>query len=169
MGVRLLLCSGFYPKLLGYQAASCSLSRNANTNCKQNLGSEEWVSLCATAFPKPWHAPSRGANPKVPPSACKPRQCCRDLCWIISCWNGRRPSAWVWFVNLESYQEVEISEKFGVWVGRTGFFHWEPNYCSANCKVSNQEEWVVLNCSAEQWFFWETKQQQPERKPQQTK
>lgn len=32
-------------------------------------------------------------------------------------------------------------------------FHWEPNYCSANCKVSNQEEWVVLNCSAEQWFF----------------
>lgn len=32
-------------------------------------------------------------------------------------------------------------------------FHWEPNHCSANCKVLNQEECVALNCSAEQWFL----------------
>lgn len=118
--VRLLLCFRFYPELLGYQAASCSCASQAMQITTANPVQGIRNGLLSPA--QPWHSPSRGANPKVSPSACKAWQRCRDLWWAISWGNRRRHNACLRFVDLGSCLKVEISEKFGVWLERTGFF-----------------------------------------------
>lgn len=50
----------------------------------------------------------------------------RSCVWWLPAETGRRPGACLRLTDLGSCLEVEISEKFGFWLGRVGFFNENP-------------------------------------------
>lgn len=113
VGVRLLLCSGLYPKLLGYQAASCSQSSQEIqipiANRVQGVRNAQQPSLS--------HGMIQAEGQTFCHLLLQTMAVLQRFVWghFLLKWEEAECLSQVCY--LESRLKVEISEKFGVWLG----------------------------------------------------